>query len=136
MEVGENSQKDLEMKLGRLVDVDRENLVASVNEQIRVHKVIKSVSSKAAAAGSSTISPVRGNGASPLHKPTKGNIVPYKDAFCLQLNGNDGYCETSQQCDYEIEYADHSSSIGVLARDEVHLKIANGSSTKLDAVFG
>ncbi|KAF5733997.1 Eukaryotic aspartyl protease family protein putative isoform 1 [Tripterygium wilfordii] len=180
MGIGENLQKDLELKLGRFIDVDKENLVASVNEQIGTHKGKKLVSSKAAAAGSSTISPISGNvfpdglyftymhvgspprpyfldidtgsdltwiqcdapctscakGPNALYKPTKRNIVPYKDALCLQLNENGRYCGTCQQCDYEIEYADHSSSMGVLARDEVHLKIANGSSTKLDAVFG
>lgn len=54
----------------------------------------------------------------------------------IQRNHKPGYCETCQQCDYEIEYADHSSSMGVLARDELHLTIENGSLTKPNVVFG
>lgn len=54
----------------------------------------------------------------------------------VQSNQNLGYCESCHQCDYEIEYADHSSSMGVLARDEMYLTVANGDKTKLDFVFG
>ncbi|KAL6994873.1 hypothetical protein U1Q18_005010 [Sarracenia purpurea var. burkii] len=77
-------------------------------------------------------------GAHPLYKPTKGKIIPSKDSLCaeVQRNQNTGYCETCQQCDYEIEYADQSSSIGVLARDELHLMTPNGSFIKSSVVFG
>ncbi|KAJ8752760.1 hypothetical protein K2173_007070 [Erythroxylum novogranatense] len=77
-------------------------------------------------------------GANALYKPRRGNIVPPKDSFCteVQRNHKAGDCETCQQCDYEIEYADHSSSMGVLARDEQHLTSTNGSLTKFKAVFG
>ncbi|KAH9778620.1 Aspartyl protease APCB1 [Citrus sinensis] len=77
-------------------------------------------------------------GANPLYKPRMGNILPYKDSLCMEIQRNHkpGYCETCQQCDYEIEYADHSSSMGVLARDELHLTIENGSLTKPNVVFG
>lgn len=54
----------------------------------------------------------------------------------IHKNQNAGYCETCQQCDYEIEYADHSSSMGVLAKDDLHLMVANGSLTKSNVVFG
>jgi len=49
------------------------------------------------------------------------------------LNSN---CDSCQQCDYEIEYADHSSSMGVLTKDDMHLVIANGDRAKLNFVFG
>ncbi|XP_021657347.2 aspartyl protease APCB1-like isoform X1 [Hevea brasiliensis] len=79
-------------------------------------------------------------GANALYKPRRDNIVTPKDALCMELQRNQkagtGYCEMCQQCDYEIEYADHSSSMGVLARDELHLTMANGSSTKLNFIFG
>ncbi|KAJ8747063.1 hypothetical protein K2173_014441 [Erythroxylum novogranatense] len=77
-------------------------------------------------------------GANALYKPRRGNIVPPKDSFCteVQRNHKAGDCETGQQCDYEIEYADHSSSMGVLARDEQHLMSTNRSLTKFKAVFG
>lgn len=54
----------------------------------------------------------------------------------IQRNQKTEYCPTCQQCDYEIEYADHSSSMGILARDELNLKSANGSVVKLNVVFG
>ncbi|KAF9599935.1 hypothetical protein IFM89_001970, partial [Coptis chinensis] len=59
-------------------------------------------------------------GPHPLYKPTKKH----------------GYCESCRQCDYEIEYADHSSSMGILARDELQLMIANGTLSKPKFVFG
>ncbi|CAK7349750.1 unnamed protein product [Dovyalis caffra] len=77
-------------------------------------------------------------GANALYKPRRGNIVPPKDLLCMDVQRNQkaGYCEACEQCDYEIEYADHSSSMGVLATDKLHLMVANGSLTKLNFVFG
>ncbi|KAL8474848.1 hypothetical protein ACS0TY_031318 [Phlomoides rotata] len=77
-------------------------------------------------------------GAHPLYKPEKANIIPLKDSYCLEIQRNQltKDCSSCHQCDYEIEYADHSSSMGVLARDEIFLNIANGSLTKSKVVFG
>uniref|UniRef100_A0A0E0K4U7 Peptidase A1 domain-containing protein n=1 Tax=Oryza punctata TaxID=4537 RepID=A0A0E0K4U7_ORYPU len=75
-------------------------------------------------------------GPHPLYKPAKEKIVPPKDFLCQELQGNQNYCETCKQCDYEIEYADRSSSMGVLARDDMHLITTNGGREKLDFVFG
>lgn len=77
-------------------------------------------------------------GAHLLYKPTKSNIVPSTDSICseVQKNQRNGYPESSQQCDYEIQYADHSSSLGVLIRDELQLTATNGSKTKFNFVFG
>ncbi|KAG8654318.1 hypothetical protein MANES_05G138500v8 [Manihot esculenta] len=77
-------------------------------------------------------------GANALYKPRKDNIVTPRDSLCMELkrNQNARHCETCQQCDYEIEYADHSSSMGVLARDELRLTVANGSSTESKFIFG
>lgn len=77
-------------------------------------------------------------GPHPLYKPTKGKIVPPLDSFCLEMqrNLNNKYCDSCQQCDYEIEYADQSSSMGVLVRDEMHLVIANGDRAKVTFMFG
>ncbi|KAL2321215.1 hypothetical protein Fmac_030184 [Flemingia macrophylla] len=79
-----------------------------------------------------------GKGAHVLYKPTRSNVVPSLDALCLdvQKNQKNGHPESLQQCDYEIQYADHSSSLGVLIRDELHLVTTNGSKTKLNFVFG
>lgn len=77
-------------------------------------------------------------GAHPFYKPEKANIIPFKDSHCLEIQRNQltKDCNSCHQCDYEIEYADHSSSMGVLARDEIFLNIANGSLTKSKVVFG
>jgi hypothetical protein len=77
-------------------------------------------------------------GPNALYKPTRGNIVLPKDLLCMEVPRNQeaGYCESCQQCDYEIQYADKSSSLGVLARDELHLMMANGSWNNLNVVFG
>ncbi|KAL7160986.1 hypothetical protein ACSBR2_041602 [Camellia fascicularis] len=76
-------------------------------------------------------------GAHPLYKPTKGQIIPSKDSLCFEVQRNQkAYCQTCSQCDYEIEYADQSSSIGVLTRDELHLTVANGSVIQSNVVFG
>lgn len=77
-------------------------------------------------------------GAHPFYKPAKENIIPHKDSYCVEVQGNQRtkHCETCHQCDYEIEYADHSSSLGVLARDELYLNIANGSLANSKVVFG
>ncbi|XP_015883011.3 aspartyl protease APCB1 [Ziziphus jujuba] len=178
--LGIRGQNDAELKLGRFVDFDKENLAAPIGDVIRNQKINKLVSSMNSV-DSSTILPVRGNvypdglyytyilvgnprrpyyldmdtgsdlawiqcdapctscakGANPLYKPTRGNILPSKDSLCTEIQRNQkaGNCETCQ-CDYEIQYADHSSSIGVLAKDELHLKNANGSLTNMDIVFG
>ncbi|XP_035822773.1 aspartyl protease APCB1 isoform X1 [Zea mays] len=75
-------------------------------------------------------------GPHPLYKPAKEKIVPPRDLLCQELQGNQNYCETCKQCDYEIEYADQSSSMGVLARDDMHMIATNGGREKLDFVFG
>jgi Xylanase inhibitor N-terminal len=71
-----------------------------------------------------------------LYKPAKGKIVPPRDSLCQELQGNQNYCATCRQCDYEIEYADRSSSVGVLARDEMHLVTSDAEREKLSFVFG
>lgn len=77
-------------------------------------------------------------GAYALYKPTRSNVVSSMDSLCfdVQKNQKDWHHESLQQCDYEIEYADRSSSLGVLIRDELHLVTTNGSKTKLNFVFG
>ncbi|KAL8211464.1 hypothetical protein R6Q57_005901 [Mikania cordata] len=79
-----------------------------------------------------------GKGAHPFYKPARGNILSSKDSFCfdVQHNSKSGHCESCSQCDYEIEYADHSSSLGVLSRDDLHLVAINGSSINSKVIFG
>ncbi|KAI3776415.1 hypothetical protein L1987_46196 [Smallanthus sonchifolius] len=77
-------------------------------------------------------------GAHPYYKPARGNILSSKDSFCydVQHNSKSGYCESCSQCDYEIEYADHSSSLGVLSRDDLHLVAINDSSINSKVIIG
>uniref|UniRef100_A0A0E0LA95 Peptidase A1 domain-containing protein n=1 Tax=Oryza punctata TaxID=4537 RepID=A0A0E0LA95_ORYPU len=75
-------------------------------------------------------------GPHPLYKPEKPNVVPPRDSYCEELQGNQNYGDTSKQCDYEITYADRSSSMGILARDNMQLITADGERENLDFVFG
>ncbi|XP_076949260.1 aspartyl protease APCB1-like [Bidens hawaiensis] len=77
-------------------------------------------------------------GAHPYYKPARANILSSKDSFCfdVQQNSKFGHCESCSQCDYEIEYADHSSSLGVLSRDYLHLVAINDSSINPEVIFG
>ncbi|XP_058078722.1 aspartyl protease APCB1 [Magnolia sinica] len=75
-------------------------------------------------------------GPHPFYKPTKGKLVTGEDSLCQEVQSNQNDCKFCPQCDYEIEYADQSASMGVLARDEVALKMENGTSLKPSFVFG
>ncbi|XP_068647044.1 aspartic proteinase Asp1-like [Aristolochia californica] len=68
----------------------------------------------------------------PLYKPSKRNIVLCKDMACKTLHSQHPYpCyRDDDQCDYQIEYADHASSLGVLVRDHFLLQLANGSISR------
>ncbi|KAI4341496.1 hypothetical protein MLD38_026213 [Melastoma candidum] len=79
-----------------------------------------------------------GKGANPLYKPKRSKIVMPRESLCKEVQKSEAtpYCDTCQQCDYEIAYADHSSSLGVLARDELSLETTNGSMATLNTVFG
>ncbi|CAN1788060.1 Aspartyl protease APCB1 [Linum perenne] len=76
-------------------------------------------------------------GANDLYKPKTSNMVLPEDSYCQQVQKNmkAEKCNTCKQCDYEIEYADHSSSLGVLVNDKLHLSSENESS-KSKFTFG
>ncbi|XP_023734786.1 aspartyl protease APCB1 [Lactuca sativa] len=77
-------------------------------------------------------------GAHPYYKPTRGNLLSSKDSFCFDFKhtSKSGSCESCTQCDYEIEYADHSSSLGVLSRDEIRLVNINNTSIDSKIIIG
>lgn len=76
-------------------------------------------------------------GAHPFYKPNKSNLIDSRDSYCIEVQKPEGNkCKKCDQCDYEIEYADSSSSIGVLTKDKFHLMISNGSMVKPNLVFG
>ncbi|GAB4835523.1 hypothetical protein Ancab_000433 [Ancistrocladus abbreviatus] len=62
----------------------------------------------------------------PLYKPSN-DLVPCEDPLCISLQPDDHKCESLDQCDYEVEYADGGSSYGVLVRDFVPLNFTNGA---------
>lgn len=73
----------------------------------------------------------------PIYKPSK-DIVKCGDPLCALFHWpNEVPCPNPQeQCDYEIEYADHGSSIGVLVRDLFPLKFTNGTTVIPHLAFG
>ncbi|KAB5548218.1 hypothetical protein DKX38_011624 [Salix brachista] len=61
----------------------------------------------------------------PYYKPSN-NLVAWKDPICQSLHTNgDQRCESPGQCDYEVEYADGGSSLGVLVRDAFNLNFTS-----------
>lgn len=75
----------------------------------------------------------------PLYSPVKNRLVPCDDPLCLAVHestNHEGGCETQSQCDYEIEYQDHGSSVGVLVADVFVLPLRNNSVARSSLVFG
>ena len=73
----------------------------------------------------------------PLYRPSN-DLVPASDPLCAALHpNNDHYYENpDDQCDYEIEYEDHYSSLGVLLRDSYVLNFTNGNQLKVRLALG
>ncbi|XP_057417375.1 aspartic proteinase Asp1-like isoform X2 [Lotus japonicus] len=72
----------------------------------------------------------------PLYRPSN-DFVPCKDSLCASLQPSDDYnCEDPNQCDYEIEYADHYSTLGVLLNDVYLLNFTNGVQLKVRMGLG
>ncbi|KAL3729099.1 hypothetical protein ACJRO7_033665 [Eucalyptus globulus] len=57
----------------------------------------------------------------PLYRPTT-DLVICRDPICASLHSGDYRCDHPEQCDYEVEYADGGSSLGVLVKDVVSFK--------------
>lgn len=88
-----------------------------------------------------------GQGPHPLYKPTKDKLVPCGHPICNSLPAaaadaahgegwRSGCKSPKDQCDYEVEYADHGSSRGVLIRDAFSIRFVNGSLLRPHLVFG
>lgn len=79
-------------------------------------------------------------GPHPLYKLKKNSLVPDKDPLCAAVQAgsvhNHNHKGPSQQCDYYVEYADQSSSIGVLVRDIVWASLTNKTWLTENSVFG
>ncbi|XP_020985217.1 aspartic proteinase Asp1 isoform X2 [Arachis duranensis] len=72
-----------------------------------------------------------------LYKP-KNNLVQCGEELCAGIHlSNEYQCAApSDQCDYEVEYADQGSSLGVLVRDQITLPYTNGSVVRPRIGFG
>ncbi|KAL2498544.1 Eukaryotic aspartyl protease family protein [Abeliophyllum distichum] len=61
----------------------------------------------------------------PLYRPSN-DLVVCKDPLCASLHSSDYRCDIPEQCDYEVEYADGGSSLGVLVNDLFSLNLTSG----------
>ncbi|GLU03866.1 hypothetical protein SLE2022_210390 [Rubroshorea leprosula] len=63
----------------------------------------------------------------PFYRPSN-DLVPCRDPLCESLHPpGEHQCDNPDQCDYEVEYADGGSSLGVLVRDVFALNYTNGA---------
>ncbi|KAG6432604.1 hypothetical protein SASPL_104185 [Salvia splendens] len=64
-----------------------------------------------------------------LYKP-KQNLITCVDPVCVSLHGpGNHHCQSpEEQCDYEIDYADHGSSLGVMVKDLFPLRLTNDNA--------
>ncbi|KAA8538441.1 hypothetical protein F0562_028013 [Nyssa sinensis] len=71
------------------------------------------------------------------YKPNN-NAVSCNDRLCAFVNKPaDFQCKAlTDQCDYEVEYVDYGSSLGVLVRDSFPLRFTNGSVYRPTMAFG
>ncbi|TKY74262.1 Aspartic proteinase Asp1 [Spatholobus suberectus] len=71
------------------------------------------------------------------YKP-RGNLVKCGDPLCaaIQTAPSHHCANPNGQCDYEVEYADQGSSMGALVRDNIPLKLSNGSLARPVLAFG
>ncbi|KAJ7959157.1 Aspartic proteinase Asp1 [Quillaja saponaria] len=72
-----------------------------------------------------------------LYKPNK-NLVHCVDQLCAAVHSTASQrCSApDEQCDYEVKYADHGSSLGVLVHDLFPLRFTNGSVLGPRLAFG
>ena len=71
-------------------------------------------------------------GAHPLYRPpARTNLVPASDQLCEGAQH-----DNPNQCDYDISYADGSSSMGVHVRDNMQFISEDGERENADIVFG
>jgi hypothetical protein len=70
-------------------------------------------------------------GAHPLYRPARSNLVAASDPLCEGVQR-----DNPNQCDYDISYADGSSSTGVHVRDNMQFISDDGERENADIVFG
>ncbi|EYU31771.1 hypothetical protein ABFS82_03G097200 [Erythranthe guttata] len=72
-----------------------------------------------------------------LYKP-KQNLITCQDPICASLHepGNHDCRSPHDQCDYQVDYADNGSSLGVMVKDSFPLKFTNGTTVAPQLAFG
>lgn len=71
----------------------------------------------------------------PLYQPTN-DLVVCKDPICASLHPDNYKCDDPDQCDYEVEYADGGSSIGVLVNDLFPVNLTSGMRARPRLTIG
>ncbi|WOG98559.1 hypothetical protein DCAR_0417903 [Daucus carota subsp. sativus] len=71
----------------------------------------------------------------PLYQPTN-DLVVCKDPICASLHPDNYRCDDPDQCDYEVEYADGGSSIGVLVNDLFPVNLTSGMRARPRLTIG
>jgi hypothetical protein len=74
-----------------------------------------------------------------LYDPRKAELVDCRLPVCSHVQSGSSYsCNAGgvNQCDYDVEYADGSSTMGVLMQDFITLMLINGTRTQRKAVLG
>ncbi|KAL8477418.1 hypothetical protein ACS0TY_029640 [Phlomoides rotata] len=71
----------------------------------------------------------------PLYRPTD-DLVVCRDPLCASLHSSDYKCDNPEQCDYEVEYADGGSSLGVLVNDYFTVNLTSGARTSPRLTIG
>jgi hypothetical protein len=73
-----------------------------------------------------------------LYEPKKARLVDCRTPVCaLMQQGRSYTCGGSiRQCDYDVEYADGSSTMGILMNDVITLQLTNGTRTPTRAIIG
>ncbi|KAI3777323.1 hypothetical protein L1987_47123 [Smallanthus sonchifolius] len=71
------------------------------------------------------------------HKPNE-DLVTCMDPLCASMHWPETLdCNSPKdQCDYEVQYADHGSSLGLLVKDSFPLQYTNGTVVKPLLAFG
>jgi hypothetical protein len=73
-----------------------------------------------------------------LYDPKKGRLVDCRQPICAQVQQGGSYtCAGNvRQCDYDVDYADGSSTMGILIEDTLNLFLTNGTRTQMRAIIG
>ncbi|XP_030516044.2 aspartic proteinase Asp1-like [Rhodamnia argentea] len=71
----------------------------------------------------------------PLYRPNS-DLVICRDPICASLHSGDYKCDHPEQCDYEVEYADGGSSLGVLVKDDFSFESYGGGFLSARVALG